>query len=124
MEKAGWILVKRATRQTPYRYGAQFERRVRADLEKRGYFAVRSAGSHGPIDIVALSQDTHLLVQCKINGNLGPAEWNELLGIAISTNTLPVLASSPGRGCVYHALITRKSTSINITSGIKERIEP
>jgi Holliday junction resolvase len=113
--------VKRATKQTPYRYGVQFERRVRADLEKRGYVTVRAAGSHGPIDLVALSRHAHLIIQCKTNGRLNPAAWNALLTIATSVNALAVLASSPGRGCVYHALVTRKDV---VGKAIKEQIEP
>lgn len=114
--------MKRATRQTPYAYGAAFERRVRDDLGKRGYFAVRAAGSKGPIDIVALNSRYRLLVQCKINGNLSPAEWDELYDLAAVHRCVPVLASAPNhRGCVYDALTA--ASSQRGRKG-KERIEP
>ena len=42
---------------TNYSRGAAFERRIKKDLEKRGYYAIRSAGSHGLIDIAAFKGD-------------------------------------------------------------------
>lgn len=39
---------------TRYDQGANFERDVKKELEKLGLFAVRSAGSRGPIDVVAI----------------------------------------------------------------------
>ena len=53
------------------RRGADFERRVRRHLERDGWFVIRSAGSRGPLDLVALRRDGHAgcevrLIQCKV----------------------------------------------------------
>jgi Holliday junction resolvase len=49
-----------------YRKGSDFERLVKHWLEGEGYFVVRSAGSHGPVDLVAIKGSSPtLLVQCK-----------------------------------------------------------
>ena len=49
-----------------YITGWQAEREARETLKKRGYYTVRSAGSKGLIDLVALKEDEILLVQCKV----------------------------------------------------------
>src|SRR5436309_12747800 len=62
---AGWVAWSAARR------GADFERRVKRRLERDGWFVVRSAGSRGPLDLVALRRDGHggcevRLIQCKV----------------------------------------------------------
>jgi hypothetical protein len=50
-----------------YQKGYRFERRIIEDLKRQGFCLVlRSAGSHSPVDVIALSSlgDVHL-VQCK-----------------------------------------------------------
>jgi Holliday junction resolvase len=51
-----------------YCKGANFERRVKKELEEMGYFVVRAAGSKGKIDLVAIKPNDIKLVQCKTNG--------------------------------------------------------
>jgi Holliday junction resolvase len=64
---------------TQYERGANFERRVKRWLEGQGYFCVRSAGSKGPVDLVAVGPYETVLVQCKKGGRMSPEERNELL---------------------------------------------
>ena len=50
--------------------GANFERRVRVQLEAQGWLVVRAAGSRGPFELVALRSDGGgrtivRLIQCK-----------------------------------------------------------
>lgn len=53
-----------------YNKGVNFERRVRKDLENKGYYVVRSAGSKGVFDLIALKQHRRPLgVQCKYSSN-------------------------------------------------------
>jgi len=66
-----------------YKNGAARERRIMKKLEKEGWFCIRSAGSHGPIDIIAMRQN-HLLgvleirfIQSKKTGYLDPQERME-----------------------------------------------
>lgn len=41
-----------------YRRSADRERAVKHSLERAGFFAVRSSGSHGPVDVVGLRPST------------------------------------------------------------------
>lgn len=81
-----------APRQTLYRFGRQFEYRVRDALREHGYFVLRSPQSRSPIDLVAIRQGAVLFVQCKRNGALGVVEWNTLLDLARSVGAIPLLA--------------------------------
>jgi Holliday junction resolvase len=87
---------------TQYSRGATFERLVKADLEFKGYFVQRSAGSHGPCDLLALRLDDQLAVQCKTNGKLPPAERTKLLALAKVCHLKPVLAWRPKRGVIEY----------------------
>jgi Holliday junction resolvase len=76
-----------------------FERDVKRWLEGLGYFVVRSAGSRGPADHVALrAPDVRLLVQAKVDGRLPRAERLALLAAADLAGALPVLVDRPARG--------------------------
>jgi len=52
--------------EAPYATGYRIERRAVKMLEDLGYIVVRSAGSHGPFDLVAISPDDIRLVQIKV----------------------------------------------------------
>ena len=63
------LVSERGTRKTMTNYerGANFERRVKKEYEKLGYYVMRSAGSHGVADLVALKRNTiPIIIQCKI----------------------------------------------------------
>jgi Holliday junction resolvase-like predicted endonuclease len=53
---------------TAYRRGARLEYLARDVLRQQGYVVVRSAGSHGPFDLVAVNGRAVLLVQVKKKG--------------------------------------------------------
>lgn len=86
--------------------GTYFERVVRADLERNGYWTVRSAGSHGCADIVALKYRQVLLVQCK-SATKPPehAGWNELYRTARRVHAVPLWVDKPGRGKIRYRWI-------------------
>jgi Holliday junction resolvase len=103
------VIEAKQIKQTAYKYGRQFEYRVRDHLKRLGYFAMRSPASKTPIDILAVRPGAVLFVQCKRSGSFPPAEWNELFELAKSCGAIPVLASCPtGRGTEYHELVARK----------------
>jgi len=82
-----------------YRRGYAFELRVKRSLEKRGYFVVRSSGSHGPADLLAVSKDGKVLaIQCKLDGYLPPKEFRKLLVLATRYPVAPYLASKNEKG--------------------------
>ena len=61
-----------------YVKGANFERQVKKDLEAAGYFVVRSAGSKGKIDLVAMRTNDVRLIQCKTNGVISKTDRRHL----------------------------------------------
>ena len=61
-----------------YRRGADFERALKKHLESKGYFVVRSAGSKGPVDLVAIGTGAEVIfIQCKI-GKISQKELTAL----------------------------------------------
>lgn len=95
---------------TNYRRGADFERRVQADMERRGWVTVRAAGSHTVADVYAFLNGRIAFIQCKRNGRLYPKEWNELLDCSDVAGAEPIMAAAGenGRGIKYFLLTGRK----------------
>ena len=84
---------------TPYQRGARLEYRARDVLRQQGYVVVRSAGSHGPADLIALNRREILLVQVKHAGQpLRPA-LNALASLPTPPHTRKqVWVYEPARG--------------------------
>jgi Holliday junction resolvase-like predicted endonuclease len=87
------------------RRGSQREHQVCHELRQRGYFCVRSAGSHGPVDVVALRNGGGWLVQVKSDSkdygpfnNFGPKEREELRAAAAAAGLPPMLLWWPPYG--------------------------
>jgi len=74
------------------RKGIEFERRVLKTLREQGYYAVRSAGSFGTFDIIAVKQSEVLGVQCKMDGYLPPEEREEMVSVGEDYGIKPYLA--------------------------------
>lgn len=81
-----------------YRKGAKLEYVVKSKFEKEGYYVVRSAGSHGIADLVAIYPPLfyHLgnkviLVQCSVKPKSN-SEINKLLSLCSRLRTVPCLA--------------------------------
>ena len=91
---------------TNYRRGADFERRVKADFERHGFVAVRSAGSRTPADVYAFAAGQVIFAQCKRDGRLDPDEWNEFYTYCQRAGAVPLLAMAGkgGRGVAYRRL--------------------
>jgi Holliday junction resolvase len=90
--------------------GDYFERQVRDTLAQHGWLVIRSAGSLGIADLVALRHDkTPALVSCKISGRIDPAERTALLDAAELAGARAVVAMRPRGGRVTVAAIVRGS---------------
>lgn len=82
--------------------GDYLERQVKRTLTDLGWTVVRAAGSHGVADLVALrAGSTPLLVSCKLNGRIGPAERADLLNAATASGARAILAARRRRGWVH-----------------------
>lgn len=95
---------------TNYRRGSDFERRVRQDMEKRRYIAIRSPSSRTPADVYCIGWDKKVFIQCKRDGRLNPSEWNKFLDYCRSVNAVPILAMTGrnNRGIVYKLIMGKK----------------
>lgn len=79
--------------------GDRHERACAAQLRAAGYLVIRSAGSLGPADLVALRADRlPVLVQCKRTDNTTRAERVRLREIGHGFAAVVVLAEKPSRG--------------------------
>ena len=80
------------------RRGTDFERRVRRRLESEGWFVVRSAGSRGPVDLVAVRRNGHggcevRLIQCKAGQpHFTLNDWSLLVQAALDAGATAWLA--------------------------------
>ena len=90
-----------------YRQGADFERALIVDLERRGFFCIRAAGSRGAADIVALARGHRpLVVQAKRGASIVPAERLKLLDVAERTGAIGLLAFGARGGWSYQEVET------------------
>lgn len=93
-----------------YANARNFEYKVRNDMARRGFIAVRSPASKTPVDVYCIGYDVKVFIQCKTNGVLGPDEWNRFMDYCESVNAIPVLAmrGEGNRGLRYKILTGRK----------------
>jgi Holliday junction resolvase len=77
---------------THYEKGRKFEWAVMADLTADGYEVFRMAGSHSPIDVLAMKPGQVLLIQCKLGGKMKPEDRIELLRLAtMISDAIPII---------------------------------
>ena len=88
------------------RQGANYELQIMAHLKERGYDVLRSSGSRGKIDVVAIGDGLTLGIQAKIsNPLLSPADRIAVTETAWRADWLP-LVSYRIRGQVCFRLLT------------------
>jgi Holliday junction resolvase len=91
--------------------GDYHERKTRIDLESHGYIVVRSGGSLGPADLVALRhQRPPLFISCKLSGIIRPDENDRTFVAAIRAGAIPLLAQRGDRGRIVYKAITKPKT--------------
>lgn len=77
----------------PRAAGDYFERRTRDGLEHAGFVVIRSGGSLGPADLVAMRKDgPPLLISCKKGGYLPRPELFTLCETAERAGAVAILA--------------------------------
>lgn len=93
-----------------YAKGAKFEREIADILLEDNWLAVRSAGSHGIVDVLAVKQGVIWFIQCRTNGNLTEVEAKELLIIAKEHNGTAILASKSKGQYLFEEVKLKKPT--------------
>ncbi len=101
---------------TAYRRGADFERKVAAHLRGEGYLVIRSAGSRGECDLVALrAGEKARLVQCKVGPHFSlvhRAALTHAACVAGATAWLAIRGKNPGRhAIVWYELVLPRTRS-------------
>lgn len=91
-----------------YKRGRTFEYRVMAHFEELGYYVMRSAGSHGAADIVALRNPHKILIQCKIGRWADVKEWNLFLDVCERAGAAPFFAMNDKRKLRIFYLVDKK----------------
>lgn len=90
----------------PRAAGDRFERACVERLRVAGFLVIRSAGSHGPADLVALRSDrAPALVQCKLGGAMTKYARAQFLETAVNVGAVAVIASKPERGHISWRLV-------------------
>jgi Holliday junction resolvase len=91
---------------TQYSRGADFERKVKADLQSNGWFVVRAAGSHGPVDLTAQAPGPIVAwVQCKRDGKMSLVDRRALQLLAVAFDACPILAFKDDDGSLKYSEI-------------------
>lgn len=105
---------------TAKKKGSDFERLIKKKLQQKGYFVIRSPGSKGPFDLIAITPKNHLndlrlfpgphilAIQCKIKGKISETEKQKILEISQKYGFIPMLARKFNRKPV---LIDLRDTS-------------
>lgn len=95
----------------PRQAGDRFERACVMRLRALGYLVIRSAGSLGPADLVALRGDgLPLLVNCKVTDTTTTQLRREFHDIAYDAGALAVIATKPNRAVIRWQRIAADGT--------------
>jgi len=92
-----------------YKKGRALEYKVRNVLKEHGYFAIRSAGSKIPVDVVGFKENELLFIQCK-NCDVWHQvkDWNEFYLLCISVSAKPIVAL---KGYKFKEIVKEKDRS-------------
>lgn len=80
-----------------YVSGSNFERRVKKEYIQHGWIALRAAGSHGIVDVIAVKGGIIELIQCKTGGVISTEDLMELVNAAEIAGGTPKVAYRVGR---------------------------
>jgi Holliday junction resolvase len=83
--------------QTNYEKGVRVERLARKLLEDAGYYVIRSAGSKGAADLVAIDETHVQLIQVKVKGQVNSEAKNKLEQIKVPAGVDKVIWEYLGR---------------------------
>jgi Archaeal holliday junction resolvase (hjc) len=94
-----------------YRQGADLELAVKHHLQDNGYYVVKSAGSKGAVDLVALKRGEVLVIQCKTDGYVPPAERMTFRSLAVSVGATCLIGRWHKEGRAARAVAFQELTA-------------
>jgi len=109
---------------TGYRKGANFENLVKDILDEDDWMAIRSAGSHTILDLIAVKYGQIWFIQCRTAGNLSGKEREELVVLAEKHKAVPILAYKSKGDVVFEEIKSKVPTfHLEIINGKFTRID-
>ena len=75
-----------------YAKGRRFEYYVMDKLKRAGFYVMRSAGSHGVFDLLAVKSGVVLGIQCKKGKYIPKAEKQKMIETAMTYGIIPMVA--------------------------------
>ena len=94
-----------------YSVGANFERRVKAKLEKENWYVLRSAGSHSVVDLVCFRGGEVRFLQCKVDGYISPNERGQILELAAQNGFCAYLVKRERKELIFVELTPQSRLS-------------
>lgn len=91
-----------------YAKGRNFEYYIKQKLEKDGCFVIRSAGSHGVFDLIAIKNGIAWGIQCKKGGYISKAEKDNIIWTAKLYGIIPCIAIKKDGKAIVINLYTNK----------------
>ena len=92
-----------------YRKGYKFEREIFNLFQSAGYYCIRSAGSHGIFDIIAVKNGVTFGIQCKYNNHINKREELAMKTAYKQFGIIPLYAYRfKGKPLCIKCLITNK----------------
>lgn len=91
-----------------YRRGYRFEISVKKYIEHLGAYVIRSAGSHGVFDLIAVKNGSVFGIQCKKDGQLSVHDRKVMLEYYKTHKIIPLLAFRRNRKLVILDLRTNE----------------
>lgn len=105
--------------------GDYFERCTRAAYEAAGWWVIRSAGSLGVADLVALKAGHYpQLISCKVDGKIPRSQALDLDVVAMQTGAHPILAYRVQPGTVTIDELSRTGRIHLYTLKVPSRPKP
>ena len=92
--------MRRSFKTTPYRRGYNFERRVKAHIEKMGIYVIRQGRSRFP-DLICIGNGEAFFVECKVDGYLSKQERSRAQEIVKKTGCRFYVAGRVERRIVF-----------------------
>ena len=96
---------------TAYEKGRNFENYIARKLEGK-YYVVRSAGSKGAFDLVAISNGSVYGIQCKKNNYIAADELRAMLSAARKYGIKPILATKLNNKVMFIDLAENKPVEL------------
>lgn len=93
-----------------YNRGANFERAIKKNMEDADHFVVRSAGSKGPADLVAINEDGEVtLIQCEV-GTVSKSKLELLKKVALTYNCNALMVKKGPKGYIWTTVWSKNVT--------------